>query len=101
MTIIERAIQLERENARLRSLLGIIQGRFAEAGPGHYLALDDGDLDGPYRDIDKAAKNCVDDGVSCTIVTVKARMEADAHAEDFGVRPGRDYPATLGRFCAA
>jgi len=97
MTIAMRLIHLERDNARLNARLCRMQSRFAATRPGHYLATDDGGLDGPYRDIAEAVRTCVEDGASCTVIEVKSRHEPKAPPEDFGVIPGVDYPATLGR----
>ena len=77
----QRLAQAERDNARLRALLSIVRGRFAAAGPGHYLAMDDGDLDGPYADIMKAARDCAADGMPCTVITVGERLEAETGPE--------------------
>jgi hypothetical protein len=65
-----RPPDMERDNARLRALLRIVRARFATAAPGDYLVTDDGDLDGPYPDIARAAKDCAADGLACTVVTV-------------------------------
>ena len=61
---------LEEENSRLRHLLSSLENSIRDAEPGQHLFGDDGVLDGPYPDIERAAINCANDGVGCTIITV-------------------------------
>ena len=101
MTIIERLMHLERDNARLRALLRLQERRFAGAELGYYAIRDDGGLDGPFDTVEAAAENTVADGVACTIVQAVAHCpekdDTETAPENFGVRPGIDFPATLNR----
>ncbi len=96
-TMKDRLAFLEADNARLRTLARALQTRFEEVPPGDYLALDDGELDGPYADIDEAARCCARDGLACTVLHVGERIEASPRYEDneplagFGL----DYPSRL------
>lgn len=80
----QRFSLVEEDNSRLRHQLSLLESALREAEPGQYLFGDDGALDGPYDDIEKAARNCVVDGMGCTIITVIrhiAPAEQEIHEE--------------------
>ena len=93
----QRVLLLEADNAHLRQLLSAEQNRFSEAVPGQYLVCDDGDVQGPLNNAERAALDCAAEGVGCTVVSVLKRHEAAQDIADFGVTAGLDFPGTLVR----
>ena len=81
MNIQERMMRLSADNARLRSSVDRLCSRFSETEQGDYLALDDGELDGPYTDVLEAARLCAADGCGCTVIHVGERFDAQDEDE--------------------